>query len=181
MKNRKQNRLSGYDYSRAGYYFITICTQDRENHLGNISGGEMILSEYGTIAVIYWNEIPKHYKNIKLDVWVIMPNHIHGIIVISASSVGTAHCAVPTNTKLVSLSQIVKSLKDVTIKQIRSKFGDVRFSWQRSFYDHAIRDEQSLHRIREYIKHNPARWDLDVENTRNFNNNTRAYYNNIFN
>ncbi len=184
LKQRKQNRLRNYDYSQAGYYFVTVCTQSKQEWLGKIDKGEIILNGYGVIAAYYWEKIPKHYPNVILDEWIIMPNHIHGIVVITPSvsaSVGTEQCSVPTNTrtKNVSLSQIIKSFKGVTIKRVRSEFGDIRFAWQRSFYEHVIRNETSLHRIREYIINNPKQWDIDIENTQNSCNNVGAYYNNI--
>jgi putative transposase len=177
-KDRKSNRLRDYDYSQGGYYFITMCTQNRQEWLGRIDNEEMILNEYGTIAAIYWKEIPKHYPNVTLDEWAIMPNHIHGIIVLSPFA-GTEHCSVPAITKTVSLSQIIKSFKDATIKRIRSEFADIRFAWQRSFYDHVIRNETSLKRIREYIINNPKQWGKDIENTKNAQNDIGAYYNKI--
>jgi putative transposase len=185
MKNRKNNRLQRYDYSCTGCYFVTMCVQDRQEWLGKIEKEAMVLNEYGTIAAIHWEDIPKYYPNVELDEWVIMPNHIHGIIVISSGTahVGTAQCAVPTDcsvsVKTVAVSQIIKSFKDVTIKRIRSEFGNVQFRWQRSFYDHIIRDESSVNRIREYIMNNPKQWDLDVENIKNRNDNPAAYYNNV--
>ncbi len=93
-KQRRQNRLKSYDYSQAGYYFVTLCTQSGEEWFGKIEKGEMILNGYGAIAANYWEEIPKHYLNVRLEEWVIMPNHIHGIIGISSSaSVGTEQCS----------------------------------------------------------------------------------------
>ncbi len=89
---------------------------------------------------------------------------------------GVAH-SVPTNT--MSLSQIIKSFKDVTIKHLRSELGDICFAWQRSFYDHVIRNEISLSRIREYIINNPLKWDIDIENAKNRCNDSGAYYDNI--
>jgi REP element-mobilizing transposase RayT len=83
LKNRKQNRMPAFDYSSVGYYFVTICTQDRELFFGNVEHGEMIVSEMGKIAVDCWNEIPDHFDNIVLDEFVVMPNHVHGIILIT--------------------------------------------------------------------------------------------------
>ncbi|MCX5699193.1 MAG: transposase [Candidatus Omnitrophica bacterium] len=160
MQKRKTNRLQKYDYSQGGYYFVTICTKGRGEWFGKIENGAMVLNEYGAIAAIYWADIPKYYPGVGMDEWVVMPNHIHGIIVISP--VGTEQCSVPT--QRVSLSQIIKSFKGVMIKRIRSEFGDIRFAWQRSFYDHVIHNETSLNRIREYIKNNPKQWDMDIEN-----------------
>ena len=162
MKKRIPNRLNKYDYSQPGYYFVTVCVRNKVNYFGEIKNRQMVLNEYGAVAAVYWQKISDYYCSVKLDEWAIMPNHIHGIIVLS----GTEHCSVPTTKKSVSLSQIVKSFKDVTVKHIRSEFSDICFAWQRSFYDHIIRDESSLSRMREYIANNPAQWDLDIENTR---------------
>ena len=164
-KNRKRNRLKAYDYSQPGHYFVTICTKNRDNWFGEVNDGKMILNECGVIAAGYWSQIQTHYGNATLDEWVVMPNHIHGIIVILA--VGTEQCSVPTHVKSVSLSQIVKSFKDITIKRIRSEFGNSRFAWQRSFHDHVIRDELELRRIREYIVCNPAQWAEDENHPAN--------------
>ena len=169
IRDRKLNRLKDSDYSEEGYYFVTVCAKDRVEMLGEVKGGKMILNEYGDMVNGYWAEIPRHYKNVDLDEFVIMPNHVHGIIIIASASVGTEQCSVPTNmntntnTKRVSISQIIKSFKDVTTKQMRSRYG-VHFSWQRSFHDHIIRDEMDLNRVREYIGNNPLQWDEDVEN-----------------
>ena len=174
IKNRKLNRLKGYDYSRDGWYFVTICIKDRIKCLGKIENGKMILDKYGKIAKKYWSEIPDHYNNVFLDEWIIMPNHIHGIIVIEnddktiTATVGTGHCPVPTTVNTGSkyglLSKTVKSFKEISLKTIRKQFNDFEFSWQRSFYDHIIRDEKSLEKIRNYIANNPLKWETDRNN-----------------
>jgi len=160
---RKLNRLREYNYDLEGYYFITICTQGKREYFGEVINQEMILNKYGEIAQKFWREIPKHYKNIAIDKFVIMPNHIHGIIIIT-KSVGTEQCSVPTagNKKNYGLlSKVVKSFKDVTIKQIHQQFNDYQFQWQRSFYDHIICDDEGLYNIREYIMNNPLMWERD--------------------
>ncbi|OIO33797.1 MAG: hypothetical protein AUJ70_02495 [Candidatus Omnitrophica bacterium CG1_02_40_15] len=164
MERRKHNRLPRYDYAQDGYYFVTICTKDRDEWFGKIENDTMVLNECGRIVSKCWHDIPNHYRDIKLDESVTMPNHIHGIIVIS-NAVRTEQCSVPT--KRVSLSQIIKSFKDVSIKQIRSEFSNIHFLWQRSFYDHVIRGEKELREMREYIINNPKQWELDVENIEN--------------
>jgi len=189
-KNRKRNRLKGYDYSRDGWYYITICVKNRIECLGEIKNEKMEYSRYGDIVLKFWQAIPEHYENVFLDQWVIMPNHIHGIIVIeypvgtehcSAPTikngtnkiipVGTAHCAVPTITdnagKYGLLSKIVKSFKEISLKTIRENFNDFEFVWQRSFYDHIISNEKSLNKIRKYIYYNPAKWESDRNNSEN--------------
>lgn len=168
MKERKLNRLKGHDYSGDGYYyFVTVCTKDRAERFGAIKNGRMVLNQYGKIVSECWSQIPDHYPGVSLDEWVIMPNHIHGIVMI----VGTEQCSVPTmsettpqpKTKHASLSWIVKSFKDVTTKQIRANHCK-RFGWQRSFHDHIIRHETALNNIREYIRNNPLQWDSDPKN-----------------
>ncbi len=184
IRNRKRNRLQGYDYSRDGWYFITICIKNRIECLGKIKNEKMKYSRYGDIVLNFWQEIPDHYKNAFLDQWVIMPNHIHGIIVIENSSaaarteqyVGTDHCSVPTycSVRTVNnrknygfLSKIVKSFKEISLKTIRKNYNDYEFSWQRSFYDHIVRNEKSLNNIRRYIYYNPPKWELDRNNPEN--------------
>ncbi len=175
--NRKSNRLRDYDYSTSGYYYVTICTKDREEFFGAISNEYMILNKYGGIAKNKLKEIPKHYENIDIDLFIIMPNHIHGIIVINDNNyanVGTEQCSVPTKENRISsrknyglLSKTVKSFKDAVTKDIKLLSGkDVKL-WQRSFYDHIIRSEESLDEIRRYINENPLKWALDENNPDN--------------
>ena len=154
-KNRKPNRLKGYDYSKNGYYFVTICTKNRICFFGEIVDEKMILNEYRKCVYDFWKQIPKFYKNVFLDEFIIMPNHIHGVVVID--NVGTEHCSVPTETVMekTNLSQIIKSFKEICIKPICKKYNNFDFAWQRSFYDHIIKDEQSLLNIQNYIINNP--------------------------
>lgn len=144
---RKNNRLSGFDYSTPGWYFVTICVQDMECVLGEVVNGEMVLNGAGRVVEECFKNIPKFYKNIVLDEWVVMPNHLHAIIIIDLQDVGTAYhavqngntkrtaqCAVPTKYGL--LSKIIKSFKVATQKQVNNT--NTHFRWQRSFYDHII-------------------------------------------
>jgi len=181
-KHRKRNRMAGYDYSRNGYYFVTICVKDRVEYLGEVKNEELCLNKYGRIVLKYWQAISDHYSNVFLDEWIIMPNHIHGIIVIEDTAsvgtervgterVGTEQCSVPTadgiNKKYGLLSKIIKSFKDMAIKSIHNEIKNHEFAWQRSFYDHIIRNEISLRNIRKYIYYNPAQWELDRNNPEN--------------
>lgn len=106
---RKNNRLSSYDYSSPGWYFVTVCVQDMECVLGEVKNGKMVLNEAGWVVEECLKNIPKFYSNVELDDWIIMPNHLHAIIIIDSHDVGTAyhavrnmntkrtaHCAVPT-------------------------------------------------------------------------------------
>lgn len=158
LKERKLNRLTGFDYSSPGFYFITICTKDRINWFGKIKNKRIELTIYGNVIHNTWSNIPKYYENVLLDEWIIMPNHLHGIIHI----VGNEQCSFPTGKNNYGLiSKIVKSFKEITLKTIRMKFKQIDFMWQKSFYDHIIRDEISLFNIRKYIINNPLKWELD--------------------
>jgi len=153
---RKNIRLTNHDYSTAGYYFITICTKDRRMALGSVipnvgaiinrpsSGVE--LSEYGKIAEAAIIEIPIHYQDVTVDKYVIMPNHIHLILVITRGRLVIA----PTN-----VSVIIQQLKRYISKQIGYSI------WQKSYYDHIIRDEADYMAIWRYIDDNPAKWQED--------------------
>ena len=159
IKNRKRNRLRGYDYSQNGWYFVTICIKDKIKCLGEIENEKMEYSQYGDIILKFWQEIPKHYKNVFLDEWIIMPDHIHGIIIIENP---IAIVTADNNGNYGLLSKIVKSFKEISLKTIRKDYNDYEFAWQRSFYDHIIRNEKSLNKIREYIRNNPQKWELGI-------------------
>lgn len=151
--HRRSIRLKGYDYSQAGAYFVTICTQNRACLFGEVVGGDLRLNDAGTIARQCWLEIPIHFPNTELDEFVIMPNHVHGIIVLVEP---------PTR----SIPTIIGSFKSATTKRIneyRSTPGTP--VWQRSYYEHVIRDDESLNRIQKYIRNNPVKWTLDRENS----------------
>jgi REP element-mobilizing transposase RayT len=171
LRERKTNRLRNFDYSACGYYFVTICTKKRVEWFGDIVSRKTKLNNYGIIAKKYWGEISKHYRNIFLDEFVVMPNHIHGIVVITKnihindSTVGTEYYSVPTKYGL--LSKIIKSFKHVCTIEFRNTCNNYQFQWQRSFYDHIIRNEQSLFVIRQYIHNNPLKWQEDRNNSEN--------------
>lgn len=169
--HRHSIRLKDYDYSQAGAYFVTICAWNRECAFGEIIDGEMQLNEWGEVVALCWDEIPIHFPNVELDAFVIMPNHVHGIIIIP-DSVEARHASplqqkteIPRGIKRKSLGAIVGSFKSATTKrinQIRSNPGAP--VWQRNYYEHIIRDEEDLHDILEYIAGNPVKWGEDEEN-----------------
>jgi len=170
-KNRKLNRLKGYDYSQNGWYFVTICTKDREYFFGEIINGEIRLSKIGKTAQKFWREITAHFPDVKLDEFIIMPNHIHGIIIIENPTVGNKNfCSlrkVAWQTKWArSLSSVIRGFK-IGVKKWCCENNHEYFVWQKSFYDHIIRNEKSLNKIRNYIYYNPARWELDRNNPEN--------------
>lgn len=176
-RNRRSIRLKGYDYSQAGAYYITVCTQDRECLFGNVTDGQMQLSDAGRIIQSVWYALPQFYEDIELDAFVVMPNHVHGVVVIGPA-VGAIHespepaihkSPLPpvrvAERRRMLLSKIVGRFKMVTGKQInvlRATPG--RPVWQRSYYEHIIRNDESLKRIRQYLADNPAQWDFDHEN-----------------
>ncbi len=176
----KSARYNGHDYSQAGYYFVTICTKNREMFFGNIIGqqkeAKMTLSEIGKMAVKYWLEIPKHFNNVILDEFVVMPNHLHGVIVIDYGNDGRDE-AVPRfyageypqmskiSPKPGSLPVIIGSFKSIVTKITNQKFPKNNFGWQTRFHDRVIRDEKELHNVRNYIYYNISKWYMDRNNS----------------
>jgi REP element-mobilizing transposase RayT len=169
-------RYAGRDYSLPGKYFVTICTAQKTEWFGSIINGEMHLSEIGHIAFQMWYEIPVHFPFIGLDEFVVMPDHIHGIIVINRSVgtpvVGSLHAtALPTHDvtppsnetmssispKSGSLSVVVRSYKSAVTKHAH-KF-DSDFSWESNFYDNIICTDGQLKRIGKYVLGNPKNWN----------------------
>jgi len=167
--HRRSIRIKGYDYSNNGAYYMTICTQNRELLFGNVKNKEMHLNEYGNIANKYWLDLSERYPNIMLDEYIIMPNHIHGIIFIqnNDNTVGVIHelpLHDPKQRRKMLIPKIVGYFDMNVAKQInilRNTRG--KRVWQRNYYEHVIRDEADLNRIREYIINNPANW-YDDEN-----------------
>jgi len=156
---RKPLRLAEYDYSRAGLYFVTIRSHRGTCLFGSIGNGEMHLSCAGAIVVKCWLDIPMHYSAITPDCYVVMPNHVHGILFVHHDR------AESTARDCGRLSNIIGSFKSAASKQIhlnyRRRIGSI---WQRGYYEHVIRRSDSLDKIREYIVNNPAKWELDEEN-----------------
>lgn len=173
MKNRRSIRLRGYNYSQAGAYFITVCAQNRERLFGDIADGQMVLNDAGRMATKCWNEIPLHFPDITLDAFVVMPNHVHGILVITdtvgaKNTVGAKKFSPlqsdqrPHGTSK-TIGSIIRGFKIGITKWMRTHT-HVHDVWQRNYYEHIIRNDDELNRIREYIINNPAKWDLDREN-----------------
>ena len=165
---RKSLRLQGYDYTQYNFYFVTVCVKDRQNRFGEIRNGEMMSNDAGRMVDESWQEIPKRFGNCRLDVYVIMPNHIHGIIEINnnveAGSPGPNPEGGETPPlRIESLSDMMGYFKYQSTKRINVLLNSQgRSVWQRSFHDHIIRNEQALNHIREYVQTNPARWSEDA-------------------
>lgn len=180
-RRRKPNRLKNFDYSKSGWYFVTICTQNREYLFGQAENGKMILNAVGKIVARCWYDLPRHYPNCRLDEFIIMPNHLHGIIVITGdrrvdddvgtnNTVGTIHelslqrVSLQLNRRRMLLPKIIGFLKMNSAKQINQiRKTPSNPVWQRSFYDHIIRNEKSYWQIKKYIYENPLHW-LDDRN-----------------
>ena len=179
--HRHSIRLKDYDYSRAGAYFVTICTKDRECLFGDICDNNLHYNDHGQIAYEFWSKIPEHFSNAELDGFIVMPNHIHGIVVIGDDGRGLA-CHAPTNRKFAkpisnSLSTIIGSFKSAVTKQINQIRGTPGISvWQRNYYEHIIRNEDDLNKIRQYIADNPLEWDTDENNLVNLKQNVGTTY-----
>jgi len=172
IHHRRSVRLKNYDYSQPGAYFITVTTYQRALLFGEIIDGKMSLNQCGEIVQSCWERIPCHYPDAVLDSFVIMPNHVHGIIVIAdeRAEVGLKLDCVgaglkPAPTKRHPLSEIIRAFKTFSsrrINKIRATYGVP--VWQRNYYEHIIRDERELTHIREYISTNYLKWALDNEN-----------------
>ena len=185
--HRRSVRLQGYDYSQVGAYFVTIVTWQREFLFGDIVYKEMMLSPYGEIVQKWWNEIPVHFPNVETGAFVIMPNHVHGIIFIVEGRRGTVSVprdygenTILQNNHVVGITQGGKTppLRKPTLGQIVAYFkyqstkemnrientGTVTKFWQRNYYEHIIRNDKDLQNKTDYIESNPHLWDEDDEN-----------------
>ncbi|KKR04357.1 MAG: hypothetical protein UT32_C0031G0003 [Parcubacteria group bacterium GW2011_GWC2_39_14] len=170
---RKLNRLPNYDYAQCGWYFVTICTKDMVECFGKIENDKMVLNRCGVIAYKCWLEISRHFCDVSLDEFAIMPNHVHGIIVIEDVNVVVGNknfCSrrtpytIPWQTKLSrSLSSIVRGFKIGVTKGCHEN-NIIGFHWHKSFHDHIIHNENELNNIRSYIQNNPSKWFRDRNN-----------------
>ena len=167
-KPRRQSiRLRGYDYTRCGAYFVTICADQRRPLFGYIANAEMQLSALGQIAAETWRAMRIHFPNVELDEYIVMPNHMHGIIILTVAAQHAAPSLPPPRPFAVrpgSLGAIVRSFKSAVSKRANELHLKAGALWQRNYYEHVIRDDVSLARIREYIVTNPLRWELDRKN-----------------
>ncbi len=164
-------RLSDWDYSWKGFYYVTICTKDRKCCFGEIINNEIYLSEIGKIVFECWLEIKNHFNNIELDDWIIMPNHLHGIIVIKDNDFVTngRDRVYPVSTVRKfgnvppkSLSTIINTFKGAVSRSCHKN--NLDFQWQANYYEHIIKNDEDYARIREYIANNPINWEMDRNN-----------------
>jgi REP element-mobilizing transposase RayT len=147
-------RLRGYDYSQAGAYFVTCCTNMHRCALGTVTEGRVELSRAGAVAASVWESLPDHFRGVELDAFVVMPNHVHGIVVLPDMSVGSGD--------RVTLGRVMGYYKYTSTRLINATRGTAGMPvWQRHYFDHIVRSYESLDRIRQYIENNPLRWHLD--------------------
>jgi len=165
-RHRRSIRLRGYDYTQAGAYFVTICSHGRECLFGEILEGEMELNQYGKVIAASWEKVNREYPGLKLDRWVVMPNHLHGIIAINDRTPGGSRTAPTTDMRgPKTLGRLLGAFKTVSTKQINILRGTPGVPlWQCNYYERIIRDEDELDRIRSYIEDNPRMWEMDREN-----------------
>ena len=170
--HRRSIRLKGYDYTQPGAYFVTICTHERAHLFGRVVDGEMVLNAWGEIVRDEWFRTADIRANVELyaDEFVVMPNHVHGIIWIVETGVGATRQVAPTTDRprgpvSGSLGAIIGQYKSAVTRRINiqrnTPGGRV---WQRNYYEHIIRTQRALHAIRRYIADNPRRWHLDRHN-----------------
>ena len=163
-QQRRSIRLKKYNYSQPGYYFITACTQNRQCLFGEIDNNIMKSGGFGNIVKDTWNDLPNHNYNILLDSFVIMPNHIHGIIQFVGAGSKPAQSG-----KNHPLSEIVRQFKTFSARRINKTQNKKGFPiWQRNYYEHIIRNESELDKTRKYIVDNPVTWTEDKDNPINF-------------
>ena len=164
--DRHSLRIKDYDYTQSGAYFITVCTYNRECILGSINHSEVILTNYGQFVREEWLRTTSFRNGVTLDIFIVMPNHFHGIIIID--DLGTRHRA-PTTEQFGkptsnSIPAIIRGFKSAVTNQINSHRHTSGFPvWQRNYYEHVIRNDNELNAIREYIQYNPENWEKDEE------------------
>jgi len=178
IHNRRSIRLRDYDYSQAGTYFVTICTNHRQSLFGDVVDSEMCLNDAGKMVQSVWDAIPDHYPGVHIDTNIIMPNHTHFIVTVGAgpracpdtiAQSGHPQGGAPTdiNADGLTLPDVVHRFKTMTTKRYADGvkqncwllfFGKL---WQRNYWEHIVRDEPELNRIRQYIQDNPAQWPCD--------------------
>ena len=180
IHHRRTIRLKGYDYATPGAYFVTICTHERECLFGDIVDGVMRLNEAGRMVNTVWDEIPAHYPGIDVDAFIVMPNHIHGIVAIvgaaprgrpgsEQSNHGQPQGVAPTAVGL-SLPEVVNRFKTMTTKRYADGVKQNGWPvfpgklWQRNYYERVIRNVNELSATREYITCNPQQWPMDTDN-----------------
>jgi putative transposase len=175
QRRRHSLRLKGFDYTQPGAYFVTIVTQNRTCLLGEIAESQMQLNRAGDTIARWWLELTRKFTTVETDEFIVMPNHCHGIVIVTDPTVGADLRVGPPNDRTgahagAPLPEIVQWFKTMTTNEYMrgvKTLGWPAFRgqlWQRNYYEHVIRNDDSLNRIRQYIVDNPIRWDADREN-----------------
>jgi len=171
--HRRSIRLKGYDYSQAGAYFVTICINQGLHTLGEISNSQIYPSQPGAMVQSVWDELSLHYPGVGVDAFVLMPDHIHGIILLNNNNTlgaTTGRLPLPIgdrSDKPMRLGDVVHRFKSLTTAKYRQGVTNLGWTpfpkrfWQRNYYESIIRDQASLDKIREYILNNPLTWESD--------------------
>jgi REP element-mobilizing transposase RayT len=187
IHRRRSIRLKGWDYGSLGYYFVTICTQNREPLFGDITNGNMALNEIGHIVEKCWQDIPAHFPHADLDEFIVMPNHFHGILLMKGSVGAYKHTpqrseqSVQRGANIYSplrmdrsdgptlkspsknVGSVIRGFK-IGVSQWVHKNTEIFSVWQRNYYEHIIRNKTELDQTRQYICDNPSAWPQDEEN-----------------
>ena len=162
---RKSIRLRYFDYRQTAVYFVTICTRDKLSTMGSIRASVLTASRLGKLAETCWSAIPEHSTGVELDLFTVMPNHVHGLVIIDNPSPPSEDRRTPGELRTNSLGSIVGTFKAAVTRMARAQ-GIVGRDpiWQRGFWEHIVRGPKALDKIRRYIIENPARWQYDSEN-----------------
>lgn len=168
LRRRRSIRLKEYDYSQSGAYFVTIIVKDRACLFGDIIDGEMKLNEFGRVVQIVWKALPERFSQVELDSFVVMPNHIHGVIFIS-DDVGAIHESPLPHGRAERRKMLLPKVVGYFKMNVAKRVNDLRDTagaplWHRNYFEHIIRNEKELDRIRKYIIDNPGNWIHDDEN-----------------
>lgn len=176
MIQRKPNRLKNFDYSSANAYFVTVCVYNFKSLFSKIEGQYSVLNESGKMIQKWWLEIETKFKEVKLDEFIIMPNHMHGIVIITdnLSEAGDSIVAGKTDRHTgLSLQNIIGWFKTMSTNEYIRGVKEMKYPpfekhlWQRSYYDRIIRNEEEFLRIQEYIYYNPLKWNWEKNNPQN--------------
>ncbi len=171
-RQRRSIRLKAYDYSQPGAYFVTICTFQRQMLFGEVVNGNLQLNEYGHITQDCWHSLPDHFFTVGVDAFVVMPNHVHSVLLIH--DVGATHASpLPhrphhSGPQPRSVGAVVGAFKSAASRRINAlRHTPGTPIWQRNYYEHVVRNDRDLERIRVYIQDNPANWQEDENNPLN--------------
>lgn len=164
QSNRRSIRIPGYDYARAGAYFVTICSWQRKQIFGEVSGERMDVNKWGSIVTEEWNELRSRRSNIELDAFVVMPNHVHGILFLGVEGkIGVGRFSNPRPLALGTIIGGYKAGVSRRINRLSQEQCKLKI-WQRNYFERVIRSDAELAKFRTYIADNPRRWAQDKEN-----------------